>query len=174
MSSGYRWASHAVLSSVCLAQSIWRAGLSPGNRLVSASSSQQSSPSRTSCCIRTGKTGENKVNPTQPTSAETSKATPSLPRINWVVFLVVLLTPALLTILVVLIGGRDSGAAPAIAFLGGGIAGIICGAMLGRCLGRTTPLKIVLGVVFAVVFSVVCMGMSCFGCLASVFHLDFR
>jgi CDP-diglyceride synthetase len=114
------------------------------------------------------------VNPIQPTSAEASKTTPALPSINWVVFLVVLLTPALLTILVVLSGGRDSGAAPAIAFLGGGIAGIICGAMLGRRLGRTTPLKIVLGLVFAMVLSVVCIGMSCFGCLASGFHLDFR
>src|SRR5262245_1916554 len=114
------------------------------------------------------------MNPVQPSSAETSTPTPARPSINWVVFLVVLPTPALLTILVVLIGGRDSGVAPAIAFLGGGIGGIICGAMLGWRLGRTTPLKIVLGVVFAVVFSVVCIGMSCFGCLASGFHLDFR
>ncbi len=93
---------------------------------------------------------------------------------NWVLFFSVLLAPVLLTILVVLLGAKKGNASPGIAFFGGGVAGIVCGVMLGRQLGKTKPLRIILGILFAFIMIVVCIGMSCFGCLASGFQLHFN
>ena len=88
-------------------------------------------------------------------------------------FFLVLLAPMLLTIVIVLLGASEGDTVPTVAVFGGGISGIVCGAMLGRRFGRTTGLKVVLGIVFALVFSVVCIGMSCFGCLAGGYNLEF-
>ena len=95
-------------------------------------------------------------------------------RLNWLVFFAVLLAPPLLTILAVQVGSNSNGLAVAIALLGGGLGGIISGAMLGRRLGKTTGTRMVLGLVFALALSVTCIGMSCFGCLAGGFKMDFR
>ncbi len=100
---------------------------------------------------------------------------PPLPPVktHWLIFFSVLLAPVLLTILTVLLGAKNGGAPAGIATIGGGVAGIICGAMLGRQVGSTRPLRIILGTVFAGILMVVCIGMSCFGCLASGFQLRF-
>ena len=95
-------------------------------------------------------------------------------RFNWLIFLAVLLAPALLTVLTVLLGAKSGDTAPTVAFFGGGAAGIVCGIMLGRRLGKTTQVKIVLSLVFALVMAVVCIGMSCGGCLASEYQLNFH
>lgn len=94
---------------------------------------------------------------------------------NWVVFFAVLLAPPVLTSLVVLCGGthgKDSGVG--MALVGGTAGGIICGGLLSRRIGKTAPAKFILGVVFAAALSVLCIGMSCFGCLASGYRLDLR
>ena len=104
------------------------------------------------------------------TSAETSS---TRPKVNWLVFLIVLLTPTLLTIVCVLLGANDGDTAPVVATLGGVFSGLVCGVMFGRRLGRTAGLKVLLGIVLAVVFGIACIGMSCFGCLASGFKLKF-
>jgi hypothetical protein len=93
---------------------------------------------------------------------------------NWWLFFAVLLAPPLVTLLAAR-GGRDAeGAAIGIGLLGGGLGGIVCGAMLGWYLGKTAAGRITLGVVLAGVLAVVCVGMSCFGCFAGGFKLDFR
>jgi len=93
---------------------------------------------------------------------------------NWLIFFSVLLAPVVLTILAVLLGAKAGNASPGIAFFGSGVAGIVCGVMLGRQLGRTAPLRIIFGILFALILFVVCIGMSCFGCLASGFQLRFN
>jgi hypothetical protein len=97
----------------------------------------------------------------------------SLPPVktHWLVFFSVMLAPVLLTILSVRFGAKNGGASTGFALIGGGAAGIVCGAMLGRQVGTTRPLRIILGAVFAGIMMVVCIGMSCFGCLASGFQL---
>jgi hypothetical protein len=100
----------------------------------------------------------------------------SLPPVktHWLIFFSVLLAPVLLTILSVRFGAKNGGASAGIAIIGGGVAGIICGAMLGRQVGTTRPLRIILGAVFAGILMVVCIGMSCFGCLAGGYQLRFN
>jgi hypothetical protein len=94
--------------------------------------------------------------------------------VNWILFFAVLLAPPLLTLLVVQGGRKAEGAAVAVALLVGGAAGLACGIMLGLGLGKTSANKVLLSVVFAGALSVACVGMSCCGCLAGGFHLDFR
>jgi hypothetical protein len=94
-------------------------------------------------------------------------------RFRWWIFLIVLLSPALLTCLSVLFVSRKGDTPAAIAVLGGGAAGIACGAMLGRRFGKTAGTKIALGIIFAAILGVACIGMSCFGCLASGYQLNF-
>ena len=95
-------------------------------------------------------------------------------KINWLIFFSVLLAPVVLTILAVLLGVKNGNVSPGIAFFGGGVAGIVCGAMLGRQLGKTTSMRIILSILFAFIMVLVCIGMSCFGCLASGFRLNFH
>jgi hypothetical protein len=96
------------------------------------------------------------------------------PRFKGWLFVAVLLSPVLLTSLSVLLIDKKGDTALAIAVLGGGLAGIIAGTMLGRHFGKTPPVKIGLSILFAAILGVVCISMSCFGCLVSGYHLDFR
>lgn len=108
--------------------------------------------------------------------SETDLVQPQLPPVktNWLIFFFVLLAPVVFTILAVLLGANSGNASPGIAFFGGGTAGIVCGVMLGRQLGKTGPTRVILGILFAFIMMVVCIGMSCFGCLASGFQLNFH
>ena len=45
--------------------------------------------------------------------------------------------------------------------------------MLGRRFGSTVGTNIMLGIVFAFVLAGACVAMSCFGCLASGYNLNF-
>lgn len=103
---------------------------------------------------------------------ETQATTP--PRFNWLLFCGVMLAPPVLTSLTVLLGSKSGDASVAVALFGGAISGIICGVMLGRRLGKTPGLRLLFGLVLALVMIVVCVGMSCFGCLASGFQLNFH
>ena len=105
---------------------------------------------------------------------ETIPPIPTPARFNWRLFLAALLTPAVATVLTVLLGAKSGDPAPVVAFFGSAAAGIFCGIMLGRRLGKTTPTKIVLSLVFTLVLAVVCLGMSCGGCLASEYQLNFH
>jgi hypothetical protein len=91
---------------------------------------------------------------------------------QWPIFFAVLLAPAILTILLVSTGMRQGDAPANFVLIGGGAAGIICGAMLGLQLGKTPAAKLGIGILFAGVMAVVCIGLSCFGCLASGFQLN--
>lgn len=101
-------------------------------------------------------------------------AHPAPRKINWLLFLLALLAPPLLTVLAAMGSARNSGLPVATGLLAGGLGGIISGAMLGWRVGSTTPIRVALGIVFAGVLSVVCIGMSCFGCMAGGFKMDFR
>lgn len=101
---------------------------------------------------------------------------PALPpaQLNWLIFFAVLFAPPLLALLAARGGRPAEGMAAGIALVGGGLAGIACGVLLGRRLSRTAGMRIVLGLIFAAVLSVVCVGMSCVGCLAGGFRLNFQ
>jgi hypothetical protein len=88
-------------------------------------------------------------------------------RLNAWAFVAVVLAPTLLTVLAVSVGDKKGDLPPTIAMLGGGLAGIIAGVMLGRRLGTTVRARIGLSILFSLVMVVVCIGMSCFGCVAS-------
>jgi hypothetical protein len=94
------------------------------------------------------------------------------PRFKWWWFVAVLLSPVLLTALSVWLFAQKGDAAPSIAMLGGGLAGIIAGTMVGRRIGETTSGRIVLSIVFALILGVVCVTMSCIGCMASGYNLN--
>jgi hypothetical protein len=114
------------------------------------------------------------MNPPELPASETAVAPGSArPAVRWLLFSLALLAPPFLTILVAFLDNKG-GAAPAIATLGGGVGGIVCGVMLGRRFGSTPQSKIGLSVLFALVMAVVVISMSCCGCLASGFKLDFR
>jgi hypothetical protein len=106
--------------------------------------------------------------------AGASELAPGPARVNWLLFFAVLLTPPLLTALIVQGGRQTEGLAVCSALLGGTLGGVAGGIMLGRRFGSTSQTRIGLGIVLAGVLSVVCIGLSCFGCLAGGFHLDFR
>lgn len=115
------------------------------------------------------------TNLNDPTPPETvTPLSPEPRRINWLVFLIVLLAPAILSCLAGALGSRNGNVAPVIALFGGGIAGIICRVMLGRRLGKAPGTRLWLGILFAIILAVVCIGMSCFGCMAGGYQLDFR
>lgn len=111
---------------------------------------------------------------TSPPTTPPPEPAPQLPhaKINWLIFFAAMFVPTIITIISVQTKRQDS--PPIVALVGGGVSGIICGAMLGRRFGRTRELKIVLGIVFAFVMGAACIGMNCFGCLASGFKLDLR
>ncbi len=93
---------------------------------------------------------------------------------KWLLFLTVLVSPTLLTTLVVLLGADKGDAAPVIAFFSSVISGIICGAMIACWMGKTLVVKILLSVVFIAIAFAVCLVMSCVGCAASGYKLNFH
>jgi hypothetical protein len=104
-------------------------------------------------------------------------APPPLPtsrKLNLWLFFGVMAAPVILTLLTVRFISQGGDAAPVVALLGGGGAGIGCGAMLGWRLGNTTGARIALGVLFAVIFAVVCVVLCCVGCLAGAYQLNFH
>ena len=114
------------------------------------------------------------MNVNNPTPLE--PATPPSPearKMNWLLFLIVLLAPAIASCLAGAVDSRNGNVAPVIALFGGSIAGIICGAMLGRRLGKATDTRLWLGILFALIMAVVCIGMSCFGCMAGGYQMRF-
>jgi len=96
----------------------------------------------------------------------------SRPKLNWLVLLAQVFIPTIATIIVVQFHGVD--AAPFIAFFGGIGSGLVAGIMLGLRIGRTSATRFWLSCVFTVVLGTACIGMNCFGCLASGYKLDFR
>jgi hypothetical protein len=109
------------------------------------------------------------------TSPEVDSPQETLPpfKIKWWLFLVVMFSPVLLTILAVLAGANHGNFSPIVAFFGGGAAGIACGVMLGLQGGRTIAARVLLSVLMALVMAVVCIGLSCFGCTTAGFQLHF-
>jgi hypothetical protein len=90
---------------------------------------------------------------------------------NWLVFFGVMLAPALITLLIALVGKPREQVSPFTAFFGGAAAGITCGIMLALRIGKNAGARIVLGFVFAVVFAVVCIMLSFFGCMIGGYNL---
>src|SRR5437899_57579 len=84
----------------------------------------------------------------------------------WGCVFATLLAPVIASCISGALGSHNGPVAPLVALIGGGVAGIICGVMLGRRLGKSTGLKIFLGIILSLVMAIVCVGMSCFGCLA--------
>lgn len=95
-------------------------------------------------------------------------------RIPWFLFFAGLLGPPLLTFLVVMLVDRKGDIAPVISVVFGGAGGTLCGALLGLRFGSNTYVKVALGIVFALVMGVVVITMSCVGCLAGGFKLNFH
>ncbi|TAK94955.1 MAG: hypothetical protein EPO07_15955 [Verrucomicrobia bacterium] len=107
------------------------------------------------------------------TSPETAPPPPTA-ETNWLVFFAVLLAPVILSCIAGALDKPNGGLSPMIALIGGGVAGIICGIMLGLRFGKTTGQKSVLIVGLAIVMVIVCIGLNCFGCLASGYQMSFR
>ena len=97
-------------------------------------------------------------------------------KINLWVFFGTLLAPPLLTMLVVLLSGRQTNEqlSPFIAFFGGAGAGITCGVMLALRLGKSTGARLGLGVLFAGIFVVIGILLSFFGCMAAGYTFNPR
>ena len=107
-----------------------------------------------------------------PATADPPQPQSPASKFKWLIFLIALLAPAILTILAVSLGAKQGDTAPTISMLCGTVGGIVCGIILGCRVGKSTPIRVVLSIVFAAIMSVVCIGMSCFGCLASGFQLN--
>jgi hypothetical protein len=95
-------------------------------------------------------------------------------KLNWPVFFAILFAPVVLTIVAVQVMPASNDASPAVAVIFGAVSGILCGFKLGRRFGKSPESRIGLGILFSLIMVVVCVGMSCFGCLASGYHLDLR
>ena len=94
------------------------------------------------------------------------------PKLNWLVLLAQIFIPSIATIIAVQLHWNDT--APFIAFFGGIGSGLVAGTMLGLRIGRTTGTRVALSCVFTVVLGAACIGMNCFGCLASGYKLNFH
>jgi hypothetical protein len=91
-------------------------------------------------------------------------------KFRWRLFLCVLLSPALLTLLsaatmrfVISSHPTGEGVSPTIALAGGTIGGVICGVMLGWN-SRTLSARIALSVLMSAIMIIVCIMLCCFGC----------
>lgn len=71
-------------------------------------------------------------------------------------------------------GANAGDLAPTIVMIGGSAGGIICGVLLGKRFGKSVETRIVLGLVLSAIMVVVCVTMSCFGCLAGGYQLNFH
>lgn len=94
------------------------------------------------------------------------------PKLNWLVLLAQIFIPTIATIIAVQL--RWTNAAPFIALFGGIGSGLVTGIALGLRLGRTTGARVALGFVLSGVLCVACVGMNCFGCMASGYQLNFH
>jgi hypothetical protein len=108
---------------------------------------------------------------------------PSLPepeaaafKMNWWIFFAVFLAPPLLTSIAAFLGRLNSNeeVSPMIAVFGGAASGIACGVMLALRLGRTSTARVLLSLLFSAMLAVVCITLSCFGCLAVGYRLNFH
>ena len=91
---------------------------------------------------------------------------------NWLFFFGSLFGPLVVTILAVRINPVSSDVAPGIALAGGGISAVLCGILLGRRIGRRPETRLWLSLLFILVMAVVCVGMNCFGCLATGYEFN--
>jgi hypothetical protein len=96
------------------------------------------------------------------------------PTFRWLLFVLLLVAPAVLTCLAVLVAGNRSDLAPAFGFIGGALGGIASGIVLGIWVGRSAAMRVVLSLVFVAVCGVASISLSMFGCLASGFQLNFH
>jgi hypothetical protein len=94
------------------------------------------------------------------------------PPFRWVLFIALLLGPALLTCLTVLIESSSNGPAAPVGLIAGGLGGMASGIVLGIWTGRSMALRAVLAIAFAAVCGVVSISLAMFGCLASGFNLN--
>lgn len=97
--------------------------------------------------------------PTQPPSG----------KFNWLLFLGVLLAPAMLSLGGAI--GKIDGLAVGTPLVGGAIAGLLCGIYLARRVGRTSASRLWLGFLFVGVFACVSFMLSFFGCLLGGYQL---
>lgn len=107
-----------------------------------------------------------------PLSAEIKDSIAPTAGFNWLLFLGVLISPAVLTFLVALFGKKTDEVAVLIGLFCGIAAGILCGIMLGRRVGKTLGVKILLSAVFVIVLITACISMSCCGCLLGGYQLN--
>lgn len=91
-------------------------------------------------------------------------------RFNWLIFLCVLLLPALLTLLsaatmhFTLLNTADDSISPIIGLVGSVVGGIFCGVTLARAFTQTEGTRVALSILFAPIMIIVCLTLSCFGC----------
>lgn len=96
-------------------------------------------------------------------------AAPS-PKFNWLIFLGVLLAPAMLTLAGA--AGKIEGLAVGTPLVGGAIAGLFCGIYLARRVGRTSAARLWLGFLFVGVFGCVSFSLGFFGCMLGGFQMN--
>ena len=97
---------------------------------------------------------------------------PRPPRFRWLLFLALLLAPAVLTSLSILLDKSSNGPAPAVGLIAGAIGGIACGVLLGCHMGQTTATKVILSFVFTAICGVACITIATFGCISSGYSLN--
>ncbi len=95
-------------------------------------------------------------------------AAPS-PKFNWLLFLGVLLAPAMFALGGAI--GKIEGLAAGSPLVGGVIAGLLCGIYLAQRVGRTRASRLWLGFLFVSVFGCVSIILSFFGCLLGGFQM---
>jgi hypothetical protein len=109
--------------------------------------------------------------------AEPSQELPPV-KLNWRLFLCVLLSPALLTLLSVaamrfiLSQPRSEGVSPWVGLIGGTIGGVICGVMLGIQGSKKLPARIFISILMSVIMIVVCVVLCFFGCSMGGYQFD--
>ena len=96
-------------------------------------------------------------------------------KIYWPVFFAVLLTPACITMLSALLDhAPNQGVSPVIGLFGGAAAGIACGIMLGFRLRTAGLERIIVTFLLCLIMAVVGITLSCFGCQAGGYRLQFH
>ena len=84
----------------------------------------------------------------------------------------ILFASVVLTIVTVQVMPKFSDAPAVVALFFGTASGVLCGIRLGRWLGKSLESRIGLGILLSLIMVVVCVGMSCFGCIASAAFAD--
>jgi hypothetical protein len=110
--------------------------------------------------------------------AEPPQKLPPL-KFRWRLFLCILLSPALLTLLsattmrFLMPKPMNEGVSPVIALVGGAIGGVICGVMLGFQSGGNLPTRIMLSILMSAIMIVVCIVLCFFGCGIGGYQMRF-